>query len=163
MYTPELPKFNNDSEYLSKEGFDNLQKKLNELKDFRRKEIAKSLEDARSHGDLSENTEYQSAQDEWAMNEGRIKEIEDILSRAVILKKEHGANVEPGSSVSIKRTDAEEAEQYFLVGPKEADYLAGKISYESPLGKALLSKKRGDKVEVLTPNGKINYTIIDVG
>ncbi len=163
MLTSESPKFNKDMEYLSKEGFESLQKELEELKMARRQEIADRLEYAKRLGDLSENAEYQSAKEEWAMNEGRIAEIEDILSRAVIIEKEHSADVQLGSSVSLKRSGSEEIENYSLVGSEEADSMSGKISYESPLGSALIGKKKGSKVEVLTPNGKINYTIIDVG
>ena len=163
MLTPESPQQFNNPEYLSQEGIKRLEKELEELKGQRRQEIADRLEYAKSLGDLSENAEYQSAKDEQSMNEFRIAELEDILSRAVIIEKERSADVQLGSSVSVKREDSQEVEKYSIVGPEEADSLGGKISHESPLGRSLLGKKKGENVEVLTPNGKINYTIIDVG
>ena len=162
MITPESPQVNNP-EYLSQEGIKRLEKELDELKNLRRQEIAERLEYAKSLGDLSENTEYESAKEEQLMNESRIAELDDILSRAVIIKKEHSVNVQLGSTVSVKREGSEGTEKYSIVGPEEADSLGGKISHESPLGRSLLGKKKGENIEVLTPNGKINYTIIDVG
>ncbi len=160
MKTPEF-KFD-DSEYLSREGFENLQKELDELKNKRRKEIADRIEYAKSLGDISENAEYQSAKENQWENESRIAELEDKLSRAKIISKEAGAEIQLGSFISIKKDKGEEIENYSLVGSEEADPLAGRISYESPTGAALLGREKGQTVEVLTPNGKIRYTIIDV-
>ncbi|MDP3051888.1 MAG: transcription elongation factor GreA [bacterium] len=151
-----------NSEYLSSEGFDGLQKELEELKIKRRQEIADRLEYAKSLGDLTENTEYQSAKDDQISNEIRIAEIEDILSRAVLISKEHGANIQLGSVISIKKESNDAVNKYSLVGAEEADPMEGKISNESPLGSSLIGKKKGDTIEVITPKGKITYTIIDV-
>ncbi len=151
-----------NSEYLSSEGFDELQKELEDLKTKRRQEIADRLEYAKSLGDLTENTEYQSAEDDQISNESRIAEIEDILSRAVLISKEHGANIQLGSVISIKKEGDDAVNKYSLVGAEEANPMDGKISNESPLGSSLIGKKKGDTIEVLTPNGKIIYTIIDV-
>jgi len=149
-------------EYLSQKGFNELQKELEDLKTRKRQEIADRLEYAKSLGDLTENTEYQSAKDDQISNENRIAELEDILSRAVLISKEHSANIQLGSTVFLKREGDDVVEKYSLIGPEEVDPLTGKISNESPLGSGLLGKKKGDSVEVLTPNGKIKYTIIDV-
>lgn len=145
MSSPEakFDKFN-DSEYLSLEGLKDLQEELEELKAQRRKEIAERLEYAKGLGDLTENTEYQNAKEEQLINESRIAELEDILSRAVIISKENTAgNIQLGSSVSLKKEGGDEAEEYHLVGSEEADSFDGKISYESPLGKTLLGRKKG--------------------
>ncbi len=161
MQTPES-QFNNP-EYLTAEGYEELKKELDELENQRLPEIAKLLEETRSDGDLAENAAYQSAKDKQGMlEEERVKKI-NILSCAVIISKEKGENIQPGSTVSLKKDDTNEMEKYFLVGAKEADPLEGKISNESPLGSALIGRKKGEKINVLTPNGKINYTIIDVG
>ena len=161
MQTPEF-QFNN-AEYLTAEGLNRLKKELDERRE-RRQEIIKHIEFAREQGDLTENTEYDSAKNEQGENESRILGIEDILSRAVIIsKKEKTADIRLCSSVSLQKEGSDEIEKYFLVGSEEADPLAGKISHESPLGAMLLGKKKGENIKVLTPNGKINYTIIDVG
>ena len=162
MKTPES-QFNNP-EYLSQEGLEKLKKEFEELTKSRRFELSKKIENALAQGDLSENAEYEIAKEEQLRNEVRIAEIEDILSRAVLILKESGGiYVRLGSSVFLKKEGSDVIDKYSLVGPKEADSLAGKISHESPLGVALLGRKKGEKVQVLTPNGKINYTIIDVG
>lgn len=150
-----------DLEYLSKEGFEHLQKER-EDRMTRRLDIAGRIEYAKSLGDISENTEYQSAKDEQWRNESRIAELEDILSRAKLISKGKSSRVQLGSLVSIKKGQSEEAENYFIVGREEADPLSGKISHESPIGGALLGRKKGEIVEVITPNGKISYNIIDV-
>ncbi len=165
MKSPEFKINQEDSlpdnpEYLSKEGLLSLQKKLEDLKIYRQ-EIAQLLEETKEDGDLSENAGYQDAQERWKKNEDKIAEIEDVLSRAVIISKEKSSNVQLGSEVTLKKGNDSEV-IYSLVGPKEADPLKGKISNESLLGSCLIGKKKGDKVEVITPNGKIAYTIIDV-
>ncbi len=139
-----------------------MQKELEELKTKRRQEIADRLEYAKSLGDLTENTEYQSAKDDQISNESRIAEIEDILSRAVLISKEHGPNIQLGSVISIKKEGDDAVNKYSLVGAEEANPMDGKISNESPLGSSLIGKKKGDTIDVLTPKGKITYTIIDV-
>ncbi len=155
--------FNNPA-YLTQEGLENLKKELEYLTKVRRFELAKKIEDARAQGDLSENAEYDIAKEEQARNEDRRIEIEDILSRVVIISKESGGTyVKLGSSFSLKKEGSDEINKYFLVGKDEADSLEGKISNESPLGHALLGRKKGEKVRAITPSGEINYTIIDVG
>ncbi len=162
MQTPES-QFNNP-EYLSQEGLEKLKKEYEELTKVRRFEFAKKIEDALAQGDLSENAEYEIVKEEQLRNEARIVEIEDILSRAVLISKESGGTyVRLGSSVFLKKEGSDAIDKYSLVGPAEADSLAGKISHESPLGTALLGRKKGEKVRAITPSGEINYTIIDVG
>ncbi len=156
------PEFNfDDSEYLSKEGFEHLQKER-EDKISRRKDIAGRLEYAKSLGDISENTEYQSAKEEQWCNESRIAELEDILSRAKLILKGKSSWIQLGSLVSIKKERSETIENYYIVGHEEANPLSGKISHESPIGSALLGRKSGEIIEVITPSGKISYNIIDV-
>lgn len=148
-------------EYLTSQRFEELKQELEEKKQ-NRQEIAESIESARGQGDLMENTEYDSAKNKQGENEGRIMELEDILRRAVIISKEGGNDIQLGSSVRLQREGNDAPEEYFLVGPEEASPLEGKISNESPLGNALIGKKKGESIKVLTPNGKIEYTIIDI-
>jgi transcription elongation factor GreA len=152
METPESQQFDNP-EYLSPQRFEELKQELEEKKQ-QRLEIAKIIESARGQGDLMENTEYDSAKNKQGENESRIMELEDILRRAVIISN--------WPSVRVQKDGSNTPEEYFLVGPEEANPLEGKISNESPLGKALLGRKKDDHIEILTPNGKIKYTIIDV-
>jgi len=162
MQTPES-QFNNPA-YLTQEGLENFKKELEYLTKVRRFEFAKKIEDARAQGDLAENAEYDIAKEEQLGNESRIDEIVDILSRAVLISKESGGTyVKLGSSFSLKKEGSDAIDKYSLVGKYEADSLGGKISNESPLGHALLGRKKGEKVRAITPNGEIIYTIIDVG
>ncbi|MFC1756998.1 transcription elongation factor GreA [Patescibacteria group bacterium] len=151
-------------EQLSKEAYQKLEEELKFLAKTKRGEISSKLEESSSLGDISENAEYQEAKEEQLMNENRIAELEDILSRAVIFSKTTKTNVEIeiGSSVVLKKTTSEEVFDYFLVGSGESNPTERKISTESPLGKSLIGCKKGSKVEVLTPSGKISYTIVEI-
>lgn len=149
-------------EYLSQEGFERLQKKLEGLRTYRQ-EIAKLLEETKEDGDLTENSGYQDAGERWQKNENQIAELENILSRAVPIENEKSADIKPGSTVILKKEGSEAEIKYSLVGATEADPLNGKISNKSPLGLSLIGKEKGDTVEVVTPGGKIKYTIINVG
>ncbi len=154
----------NSFEYLSEEALSRYKKELGYLIKHKRKEITEKLESARSLGDLSENAEYQESKEEQLNVETRIAELEDILSRAVVLRryeKEKGV-IEMGCVVSLKRDGLEEILEYQIVGSGEADPLKRKISNESPLGSSLLGKKIGEVTEVLTPQGKIVYTIVEI-
>lgn len=153
---------NPDAEYLSQEGFSRLKNELVELKNNRRKEIASRLEYAKSLGDLSENAEYAEAKDEQLAIEARISELEDILSRAVLISHVPGSEINLGSTVKAKKEERDEAETYVIVGPQEADPVQRRISNESPLGKALLGRKKGEVVTVYTPKGEMRYHIIDI-
>lgn len=149
-------------EYLSEEAFSKLKKDLDYLTKQKRKEIVERLEAARDLGDLSENAEYQESKEEQLRNENRIAELEDIISRAVIISKKNEVRlkVELGCSVSLKKGDV--VFVYHIVGSKESDPLKQKISHESPLGRSLMGRKKGEMVEALTPTGKIVYTITEI-
>ena len=146
---------------LTKEGKEELEKRLEFLKFEKRKEITERIKVAREFGDLSENAEYDAAKNEQAMIEGEILEIENKLKYAVIIKDE-GKNgiVSLGSKVDfVMADDPDEVDTYEIVGTTEADVEAGRISNESPIGNALLGRKKGDKVTVSTPSGVIEIVI----
>lgn len=147
-------------EYLTPEKKDELELELTTLKTVRRKEIADALEYAKSLGDLSENAEYHQAREDQVNCEERIAHIEQILKNAVITSGTHKAGViEVGSTVTVLKKGAKEEKTYVLVGSEEADAEEGKISNESPLGKALIGKGKADVVTVSAPKGEISYTI----
>jgi len=152
---------NNEPQYLSKEKYAELEAELNNLKTVERKEVATHLEYAKSLGDLSENAEYQEARDKQADIEDRIKEVEAILKNATIVSGRHSGTVDVGSKVTIKKTGGDQKD-YLIVGSEEADMAAGKISHLSPIGGALIGKKKGESVKVTTPKGAVEYSIIEV-
>lgn len=133
-----------------------LEKELDELKS-NRGDIAQRIADARSQGDLSENSEYTEALNQQDLLEGRIAEIEDILKNATIIKARTTSSVVVGNTVELQ-TGTKKVE-YAIVGSVEADPLEGKISDESPIGKALIGKKVGDSVVIKTPSGEVTYKI----
>ena len=146
---------------LTKEGKEELEKRLEYLKFEKRKEITERIKVAREFGDLSENAEYDAAKNEQAMIEGEILEIENKLKYAVIIKDE-GKNgiVSLGSKVDFaEAATPNEVSSYEIVGTTEADVEAGRISNESPIGNALLGRKKGDHVSVATPSGVIELII----
>lgn len=135
-------------------------KELEHLKTVRRSEIAKNLEYARSLGDLSENAEYQEARELQAATEERIRKLEDLVKRASIITDGKKKDVVSfGSTVSISKEGSEEAHEYKIVGSEEADMRLRKLSHLSPLGAALMGKKKGDVFTFETPNGKQTYTV----
>ncbi len=151
---------------LTQEGLNDLQQELRILKEERRIEIAEKLKEAISYGDLSENAEYQTARDEQAQVELRIAELEEMLkpgnyeiikNDSNSRKKKSGINV--GSTVTVRNEEGEEF-TYTIVGFQEADILAGKISNESPVGKALIGKEKNDTFTVVSPSGTTDYTIV---
>ncbi len=154
--------------YISREGLEKLKEELKERKTARRQEIAQRLEEAKGLGDLSENTEYQSAKETQAFNEGRIMELEEIVKNSVLIEKSKGGKgkkVGVGSIVEVKINDRRslpKKHQFTIVGSQEADPTEGKISNESPLGKAFFDKVVGDIIEVETPKGKVKYKIISI-
>lgn len=149
--------------YLTEEGAEKLRTELAYLKGPSREQLAQRLRAAIEQGDLSENADYHAAKEEQGFLEGRIQELEQILSNVVIIQEEKldTETVEIGNHVTIQE-DTYEPEAYHLVGPKEADPRKGRISYESPIGKALLGHRVGDVVEVTTPNGSIKVKIISI-
>lgn len=150
--------------YLTKEGLTELKAEHDELVKKRRPEVLERVSQARNMGDLSENGEYIAAREELSFIDGRIEEIEEILKKVVLIDEKHaktGAKVvELGSTVTLKKEGKKEI--FTLVGEWEADPMEKKISHESPLGKALLGKQTGEKVEVEAPAGHILYTIVEV-
>jgi transcription elongation factor GreA len=146
-------------EYLTPEKKIELELELKTLKTVRRKEIADALEYAKSLGDLSENAEYHQAREDQANCEDRIIHLEQILKNAVIMDKHHSGTVEVGTTVTVTKKGSKEEKVFSLVGSEEADSVSGKISNESPLGRALLGKSKGDTATVETPKGDIVYTI----
>jgi len=146
--------------YLSQEKYDALKQEFAYLKTEERKNIAESLEYAKSLGDLSENAEYHEARDKQADLEDRIAELEETLKYAKIISAHHASVVEVGATITTIRDHKEE--KFSIVGAEETDMLAGRISHESPLGSALLGHQVGDVVLVITPRGEIKYKIIDI-
>ena len=146
-------------EYLTPEKKMELEGELETLKTVRRKEIADALEYAKSLGDLSENAEYHQAREDQANCEERILHVEQILKNAVIMDKHHAGVVEVGATVVVIKKGDKEEKSFTLVGSEEADSFSGKISNESPLGRALLGKGKGETATVETPKGDIVYTI----
>lgn len=149
------------SQYISSEGLEKLKNELQELKTTVRKDIAERIESAKQLGDLSENAEYQEAKDAQSQNEARIAELEEILREVVIISENHRTDiVDIGSTVLVATPDGEMT--YTIVGSEEANPKEGKISNESPLGRAFLGKKKGEEVEVKAPAGVQVYTIMDI-
>ena len=150
-------------EYLTQEKFDELKKELEYLKREKRKESAEQLEYARSLGDLSENAEYHEARNEQANVEDRIARLESLLKTAQIISADHSKDkqVTVGSLVTVQKEKEKETQTYTIVGSEEADMAAGKISTKSPLGQAVLGKKKGESFSFKTPIGTANYKIIN--
>jgi transcription elongation factor GreA len=148
--------------YLTREGMAKLQVELEGLKGPRRRDLALRLRSAIQMGDLSENADYHKAKEDQAFLEGRIQEIEHLLRNAVIIEKSPSADVVGiGNHVTIQEGDSA-AETYHLVGAKEADPRNGRISNESPIGRALADHRVGDVVEVETPSGNLKFRIIQI-
>jgi len=149
--------------YLTKEGLEELKKEQGELVNVKRPDVLERVSQARSLGDLSENAEYVAAREELSFIDGRIDELEELLKQVSIISedpKNSSHVVKLGSKVTVNVKGKKES--FMVVGEWEADPMEKKISHESPLGKALLGKKVGEKVEVEAPAGKINYVIISV-
>jgi transcription elongation factor GreA len=149
--------------YLTKDGAERLRLELEELKGPKRTELAGRLRTAIQQGDLSENADYSKAKEDQAFLEGRIQELEALLGRAVIIEESGSSNgvVGVGSKV-VLREKGREPVKYFLVGAQEADPRNGKISNESPIGKALLGHKAGETVKAKTPVGELVFEIVEV-
>lgn len=146
--------------YLTAEGKDELQKELDTLRDIRRPELAQKLKEAVAQGDLKENADYHDAKEQQAFIEGRIQYLENILRSAVLINNDGKKDVVAiGSTVVIREDGEDDDEEYMIVGPAEADPRSGKISHESPIGKALIGRKKKDKVRVNTPGGETVFVI----
>jgi transcription elongation factor GreA len=151
----------NTPTYISKEKRDAFSKELEELKTVKRREIAEQLEFAKSLGDLSENAEYHEARDAQAALEERISKIEGLLKSAQIISEKHGSVIDVGSTVTIKDRKGKE-EVWHIVGSEEVSVLEKKISNESPLGRLLVGKEKGESFVLTTPRGTIEYEIVAV-
>lgn len=151
-------------EILTQEGYNKIEEEVEYLKTVKRKEVAERIKIAISFGDLSENAEYDEAKNEQAQVEERIVKLENILRKAVIIDESQidSNTVTIGSTVTVYDTDFEEEVQYTIVGSAEADPYNGKISNESPVGRAFIGKHQGDEVEVQVPNGVVIYKILDI-
>lgn len=148
--------------YLTEEGLEEIKKELDELKLVKRPEIINALKDARAQGDLSENAEYDAARTEQAIVESRIKDLEVMLERAVVITKVDTDVVSIGTKVTLEYVDDEDTEEYSIVGSQEADPFTNKISNESPIAKAIMGLKVGTIVSVESPNGKYDVKILAI-
>jgi transcription elongation factor GreA len=152
---------NNKPTYLSKEGLTKLRSELDEMISVKRPEVANRIHDAKEHGDLSENAEYEDAKNEQAFVEGKIQTLEALIKNATIIDENHSTeHVQIGSTVSVESGDG--AETFTIVGSAEAKPGEGRISNESPVGRALLGKRKGDKIVVRVPAGDFSYKIVSI-
>ncbi|TSC82018.1 MAG: transcription elongation factor GreA [Parcubacteria group bacterium Gr01-1014_20] len=147
-----------DKYYLTEHRLKELREELSELKTKKRGEIAERLKNAKDYGDLSENSEYTEAREEQARVEARIFELEDVLKRVAIIERNTGSEeVKVGCLVTVRKDN--QSHSYTIVGPNETEPEKGKISNESPLGKALMGHEVGDKINFKTPGGEVTYEI----
>lgn len=149
---------------MTAEGLEPLKTELQQLKGVERHAVIKQIAEAREHGDLSENAEYHAARERQSFIEGRISELEDIISRADVIDvaKLSGSTVRFGASVTVADVDTDDETTYQIVGPYEADLKKNKISIQSPLGRALIGKTIGDTAEVSAPGGAKGYEVLSV-
>ena len=149
---------------ITEEGYTKICAELKKLKTVERPAIIKSIAEAREHGDLSENAEYHAAREKQSFIETRILEIEDKVARSEVIdsSKMSGDTVKFGATVKISDSDTGEKKQYKIVGEYEADLDSGQLSVSSPIARALISKIKGDFIEVITPVGSKEYKILDV-
>ncbi|MAS03990.1 MAG: transcription elongation factor GreA [Ahrensia sp.] len=145
-------------------GFAQLKEELRWRQQEERPRIIEAISEARAHGDLSENAEYHAAKEAQSHNEGRIGELEDLISRAEVIdpSKLTGANIKFGATVTLADEDTDEEKVYQIVGDQEADVKAGRISISSPIARALIGKEEGDSIEVQAPGGARGYEIVSV-
>jgi len=149
------------SNYLNKESLEKLKKELDYLKKVERKNVAKQLEHAIGFGDLSENAAYHDAREAKEFLERKILELSQKIEQAIVIKTSKDANrIQIGSTVFVKSGEDELC--FEIVDSEEVDILKGKISYDSPMGKTLLNKSKGETVKVETPSGKVEYKIIKI-
>ncbi len=153
-----------DVNYVSQKTYEKHKEKLKYLKTVKRKEIAEAIDVARQHGDLKENAEYHAAREEQSLNEQNILRLEDRLSRAKILDEADipKDEIRIGAKAKLKDIEFDEIEYYTLVSELESDLDSGKISVNSPVGRALLGKKKGEIAEVKVPAGVIKYEILEI-
>ncbi|SIQ16674.1 transcription elongation factor GreA [Paracoccus thiocyanatus] len=148
---------------MTRAGFDQLDEELRELRSVQRPAVIRAIAEAREHGDLSENAEYHAAREKQSFVEGRIKELEMILSRAEVIDPSRlNGSIKFGATVTLLDEDTEEKRTYQIVGEAEADLERGLLNIRSPLARALIGKDEGDSVEVVTPGGGKSYEIMAI-
>lgn len=148
---------------MTRAGFVALDEELKQLKSVERPAIIRAIAEAREHGDLSENAEYHSAREKQSFIEGRIKELEGMLSLAEVIDPSRlSGAIKFGATITIVDEDSDEEKTYQIVGETEADIEAGKLNIRSPLARALIGKDEGDSVEVKTPGGNRSYEILSI-
>lgn len=148
--------------YLTEEGLEEIKQELDVLKLEKRPEIIAALKDARAQGDLSENAEYDAARNNQAEIEARIRELEYMVEKAIIISEVNKDVVSIGTKVTIEYVDDKEQEEYMVVGSKEADPFSNKISNESPIAQAIMGSKVGSVVSVESPNGTYDVKIVSI-
>ena len=152
---------NNKPAYISRDGLEKLRAELDEMVNVRRAEVASRISEAKEHGDITENAEYEDAKNEQAFIEGRIQSLSALVKNAVIIdEKTSKTHVQIGSTVELEGDHGRES--YTIVGSAEASPAEGRISNESPVGRALLGKKKGDKVTVSVPAGDLVYKVVGI-
>lgn len=148
---------------MTRQGFTALESELKQLKSVERPAVIKAIAEAREHGDLSENAEYHAAREKQSFIEGRIKEVEAIISRAdVIDPTTFSGSIKFGATITLVDEDTDEEKTYQIVGEPEADIESGRLNVRSPLARSLIGKEEGDSVEVRTPGGDKSYEILSV-
>jgi len=150
--------------YLTRNGYEKLVEELNFLKKEKRRQLSKAIGEARAHGDISENAEYDAAKEAQGLNEKRIAELESTLAQVRIIDDEDIPKDEVliGAKVRLKDLDSQEVLEYILVSEAEADYAQGKISVTSPVGSALLNHKKEEIVEIKVPAGALRYQVLEI-
>ena len=148
--------------FLTKEGLNELQEELKDLKENKRPEVINQIKEARAQGDLSENAEYHAAKDKQGQIEARIKEIEYLIDNATLISNTKSSTSKVGSTVEIEYVEDKETETYQIVGSTEADPFENKISNESPIAVAIIGKKVGDVVSIESPNGSYDIRIVSI-
>jgi len=150
--------------YLTHEGYEKLRKELGYLQNVKRKELSKAIGEARAHGDLSENAEYTYAKEAQGLNEKKIAELEDKLSRAKLIDENAMSPDEVliGAKVKLKDMDSGEQIEYVLVSEEEADFSSGKISVTSPVGEALVGHKKNETIKIKVPAGTLRYKVLQI-
>jgi transcription elongation factor GreA len=148
---------------MTRPGFDKLDTELKQLKSVERPAIIRAISEAREHGDLSENAEYHSAREKQSFIEGRIKELEAVISLAEVIDvSKLSGTIKFGATVTLIDEDTEEEKTYQIVGETEADIEANRLNIRSPLARAPIGKDEGDSVDVVTPGGKRSYEILTI-
>ena len=161
MWGEKNDKWKNKDVYLTEEGLNEI-KRITLFKNGKKTEVIQAIKEARALGDITDNADYNSAREEQAILETRIQELESIIENAVIIKNGKTDEVRIGTIVTLEYTSDNEIEEYQIVGSHEADPSQNKISYESPIAKAIMEHKKGDIVTVNSPNGTYEVKIIDI-